>query len=135
MTQKASTEHVHWKDLAKSFTDVTGPKAVYKDIAQDEYFAFGIFSNPDGKVGHFAGRNDTTLQAYRQNFTGFWNMFKVSGDNVGNAQRDYNVLDEIYPGRIRTMSEWMKMGYTGEVGSAWKDYADVRKEKIAAAVV
>ena len=43
MTQKASTEQVHWKDLAKSFTDVTGPKAVYKDITQDEYFAFGIF--------------------------------------------------------------------------------------------
>ena len=44
-------------------------------------------------------------------------------------------MDVIYPGSIRTMSEWVKkMGYRGEVGSAWNDFVDVRKEKIAAAV-
>jgi hypothetical protein len=62
MTLKASTEHVHWKDLAKIFTEVTGRKAVYKDISLEEYFASGIFPNPDGKVGHSADPNDTTLQ-------------------------------------------------------------------------
>jgi hypothetical protein len=61
-------------------------------------------------------------------------MFKGSGANVGNAQRDYDMLDKIYPGRIRTVAEWMKKtGYTGEVGSVLKDYADVRREKMAAA--
>jgi hypothetical protein len=134
MTLKASTVHVHWKDLAKIFTEVTDRKTVYKDITLDEYFASGIFPNPDGKAGRSADLNDTTLQTYRQNFTGFWNMFKASGDNVENAERDYDVLDKIYPGRIRTVGEWMKKsGYIGEVGSVLKNYADVRREKMAAA--
>jgi hypothetical protein len=133
LTLKASTEHVHWEDLARTFTEVTGHKAVYKDITLDEYFASGIFPNPDGKVGHSVDPNDTTLQTYRENFTGFWNMFKASRGNVGNSQRDYRILDEIYPGRIRTVGEWMrKTGYTGEIGSVLKDYSDVRRKKMAA---
>lgn len=113
---------------------MTDRKAVYKDITHDEYFASGILPNPDGKVGHSIDPNDTTLQTYRQNFTGFRNMLKASGGNVGNAQRDYGVLDKIYPGRIRTVAEWMKKtAYTGEVGSVLKDYADVKREKMAAA--
>lgn len=80
MTLKASIEQVHWrKDLAQTFTEVTGLKAVYKDNTLEEYFACGIFPNPDGKVGHSADPNNTSLQTYHQNFTGFWNMFKARG--------------------------------------------------------
>lgn len=130
MTLKASTEHVHWKDLARTFAELTGRKAVYKDITLDEYFASGVL-NPEAKVGHSADHDDDTLQTYRQNFTGFWNMFKASGGNVGNSRRDYGFLDEIYPGRIRTVGEWMKKkGYTGKAGSVLKDYADVRAKKV-----
>jgi len=78
---------------------VTGRNAIYKDVSLEEYFASGIFPNPDGKAGHSADPNDTTLQTYRQIFTGFWNMFWATGRNAG------NVLDEIYPRRIRTVGE------------------------------
>jgi NmrA-like family len=134
MTLKASTEHVHWADLAKTFTEVTGKKAVYKDITLDEYFASGIFPNADGKVGHSVDHDDDTLQTYRENFTGFWNMFKASGGNVGNARRDYGLLDEIYPQRVKSVGEWMrKTGYTGEPGSVLKDYSDIKARMMAAA--
>jgi hypothetical protein len=124
MWLKASTEHVHWADLASTFTAVTGKRAVYKNLTLDEYFASGVFPNAEAKVGHGVG-DDSTLQTYRQNFTGFWNMWKASGGNKGNAQRDYALLDEIYPGRIKSVEEWMrKTGYTGEPGSVLKDYRD-----------
>lgn len=110
---------------------MSGRKAVYKDISLDEYFASGVFPNADAKVGHSTDPNDTTLQTYPQNFTGFWNMFKASCGNKGNSQRDYTILDEIYPGRTRTVGEWMKKtGYTGEIGSVFKDWSD---RKIATA--
>jgi hypothetical protein len=38
-----------------------------------------------------------------------------------------------YTRRIRTVGKWMKKtGYAGEVGSVLKDYADVRRKKMAA---
>lgn len=130
MWLKVSTADVSWSSLAEAFTKVTGKKAVYKDVSLEEYFASGVFPNPEAKVGHGAGPNDETLQTYRQNFSGFWNMWKG-----GLAKRDYGVLDEIYPERIRSVEEWMKKtGYNGEAGTVLKDYDD-HKGKSPSAVV
>jgi hypothetical protein len=129
---KTSTEHVSWEYLVATFTAITGRKAVYKDVTLDEYFASGVFPDPERKVGHSV-EQDGTLQTYRENFSGFWNMWKASRENKGVIKRDYALLDEILPGRIRTVGEWMKKaGYTGERGSILKDWSD-RDAKAAAA--
>lgn len=115
-----STENVGWEYLAKTFTEVTGRKARYQDVTQDQYFAMGIFPNPDEKVAHSADHSDPTLMTYRENFGGFWNVWK---DDL--VKRDYALLDEILPDRVKTIGEWMRLtGYTGEAVSVLKDYAD-----------
>jgi hypothetical protein len=55
-----ATEDISWKDLASAFTEVTGQKAVYKDVTLDEYFKLGIL-DPDMIVGNSTDPNDSTL--------------------------------------------------------------------------
>jgi uncharacterized protein YbjT (DUF2867 family) len=114
------TEDIAWADLAAVFTEVTGKKAIYKDVTLDEYFKLGIFPMPEAKIGASYAPGDPTLVTYRENFSGFWNTWK---DELTN--RDYGLLDEILPTRIRSVKEWMvKTGYTGEPISVLKDYRD-----------
>lgn len=113
-----ATEDIPWDKLAVDFTEVTGKAAVYIDQTLDEYFSLGIFPAPEAKIGQSAiNPGDTTLVTIRQNFTGFWNAWK---DNL--SKRNYELLDEILPTRVKSVKEWMvKTGYTG-------DYAPVLKE-------
>lgn len=115
-----ATEDIAWKDLAKAFTEVTGKKAIYRDVLLDEYFKLGMLSDPEAKIGGAVAGNDSTLFTVRENFSGFWNTWK---DEL--TQRDYALLDEILPGRVKSVKEWMvKTGYTGEMKSVLKDYRD-----------
>ncbi|RFU27147.1 hypothetical protein B7463_g9191, partial [Scytalidium lignicola] len=114
------TEDIAWKDLATAFTEVTGGKAVYKDVTLDEYFKLGIFPDPEALIGHSANPKDSTLFTVRENFSGFWNTWKY---NL--TKRDYQLLDEILPTRVKSVKEWMqKTGYTGKAESVLKDYRD-----------
>ncbi|OBT46311.1 hypothetical protein VE00_02720 [Pseudogymnoascus sp. WSF 3629] len=125
MTLKISTEHIRWADLAKDYTAVTGRKSIYRDVTLDEYFASGAFPDPELKVGHSVTHDDPTLQTYRENFSAFWRLWKSGLDT-----RDYKIMDEILPGRIRSVKEWMvKTGYTGEPGRVLKDYIDRERKK------
>ena len=126
MDLEIATEHVHFADLAKAFTEFTGRRAVYKPISQDEYFAGPNWrGDPEVKVGHSVDPGDDTLQSYRQNFGAFWNVWKASGGNQGLVRRDYKLLDEILPDRVKSVGEWMrKTGYTGEAKRLLKDVAD-----------
>ncbi|KKP01555.1 hypothetical protein THAR02_06340 [Trichoderma harzianum] len=114
------TEDVNWGDLAATFTELTGKRAVYKDFTLDEYFNRGTVPDPERKVGHSADPNDPTLLTYRQSYGGFWNCWK---DEL--SKRDYDLLDDILPTRVKSVREWMKKtGYTGEAKSVLKDYRD-----------
>jgi hypothetical protein len=115
-----ATEDIAWKDLATAFTEVTGQKAVYKNVTLDEYFALGIFQQPDAKIGQTTIANDPTLFTYRENFSGFWNTWK---DDL--TKRDYKLLDEILPGRVKSIKEWMvKTGYNGKPATVLKASRD-----------
>ena len=124
MNLQIATENVGFEHLAKTFTDVTGKKAVFKDVTLDE-FASTVFPFPDGKVGHSAQADDPTLQTYRENFSGFWNSYKADLVKV-----DYALLDEILPTRVKSLGEWMRLtGYTGEKQSVLKDYRDMAAKR------
>jgi hypothetical protein len=130
MNLKIATEHVAWDNMVEAFTNVTGKKAVYKDVTLDEYFALGTFGDGYGKVGHSADHNDSTLQTFRSNFSGFWNMWKFSGGNNGAIRRDYALLDDIPPQRVRTVEEWMRLSrYEGKKGTTLKDISDGARNK------
>ena len=115
-----ATEDIAWKDLAAAFTAVTGKKAAYWDVSLDEYFSLPIFPYPDVKVGHSASGDDPSLFTFRENFSGFWNTWK---DEL--TKRDYKLLDEILPTRVKSIKEWMeKTGYDGTPNAILKDYKD-----------
>ncbi|KAF7155427.1 hypothetical protein CNMCM5623_007498 [Aspergillus felis] len=114
------TEDISWRDLPSAFTEVTGQKAVYKDVTLDEYFESGIFPNPEAKVGSSGSPDDGTLSTYREDFSGFWNVWK---DNL--TKRNYALLDAILPTRVKTAKEWMvKTGYNGRPSLVLKDSRD-----------
>ena len=111
-----ATEDIAYKDLVTAFTEVTGKKAVYKDVSLDEYFAFGVFDRPDAKIGYTGVKDDPTLFTFRENFSGFWNTWR---DEL--TKRDYQLLDEILPDRVKSVKEWMiRVGYDGKPKSLLK---------------
>ncbi|KFY47803.1 hypothetical protein V495_01803 [Pseudogymnoascus sp. VKM F-4514 (FW-929)] len=115
-----ATEDISWADLTTAFTELTGIKSVYKDVTLDEYFKLGAFANPEVKVGHSVTHDDPTLVTIRENFSGFWNTWKAEL-----TKRDYKLLDEILPTRVKSVKEWMeKTGYKGEPAPVLKDYRD-----------
>lgn len=45
----------------------------------------------------------------RENFTGFWNMWKhTQTNNRGLIKRNFALLDEIHPNRIKNVEEWFR---------------------------
>lgn len=119
-----ATAHVGWQELARSFMRVTGKPAVYKPLTEDQYF--GSLGGGTWKVGHSATvKGDPTLLTFRENFGGWWQLWKDSGDNKGTIRRDYPFLDEILPSRVKSVEEWMrKVGYTGDRLNVLKDWED-----------
>jgi hypothetical protein len=114
MELHVATEDIAWADLVTAFTEATGRKAVYRDLDLDEYFASGFYPYPNAKIGAAMNPTEPTLVTVKENFSGFWNTWK---DEL--TKRDYDLLDEILPSRVKSVKEWMvKTGYTGEVHSA-----------------
>ncbi|KPF53358.1 hypothetical protein J2792_003632 [Novosphingobium capsulatum] len=94
-------EPVRYADLAAAFTQVTGHPARYVDTDLDSYFARfgGIAALP---AGYNADPKDKSTMSFRDNFTGFWNTWKHEI-----ITRDYALLDEIHPGRIKSAQDWI----------------------------
>jgi hypothetical protein len=95
--------------MAEAFEKVTGHPARFIDTDLDTYFESGPLSIiSEASAGYSADPSDKSTMTTRQNFTGFWNMWKFSGNNLGVVRRDYALLDEIFPGRIRTAEQWFR---------------------------
>ena len=103
MDLEVAIEHVQYAELAAAFERVTGHPAQYINTSFDEYFAGGLKAAADKPAGYNADPADKSTMSFRDNFTGFWNMWK---HNI--IDRDYALLDEIHPNRIRTAEEWMR---------------------------
>jgi hypothetical protein len=74
------------------------------------------FENPRGdyKLGtEYEGEHDNTLMTVRENFSAWWRIYQRSAGNKGVIQRDYEFLDRILPGSVKSIREWMdKTGYS-----------------------
>lgn len=124
---EVATEHVGWKNLVDCVQRVTGKKAVFIDLSLQDFFAKSPMpkdapaawaQTPDAKV--------TTGQTYWENFSGWWSAWH---DDI--VTRDYEMLDNILPDRVRSLEEWMrKVKYDGAFRPVLKDLVDRRKAGI-----
>jgi hypothetical protein len=104
MDLEVAIDHIAYADLAAAFETVTGHPAQYIDTDLDTYWRNGPRSaEADRPAGYNADPNDKSTMSVRDNFTGFWNLWKY-----GVVKRDYSLLDEIHPNRIRTAEEWFR---------------------------
>lgn len=103
MNLAVAIEPVRYDALAAAFTRVTGHPARYIDIDIDAYFARAYGAMADQPAGYNADPSDKSTMSFRDNFTGFWNQWK---HNI--ISRDYALLDEIHPGRIRSAEQWLR---------------------------
>jgi len=101
--------HISYHELAAAFSKITGKKAKYRDVSLEEFWTNGPIA-PAGKsaAGYNADLQDPATMTIKQNFTGFWNMWKASGGNRGVVRRDYELLDEIFPARVKSAEEWFR---------------------------
>ena len=120
MDLEVAIEHVTYANLAAAFEKVTGHPAQYIDTDLDTYWRKGpLSSRGDVPAGYNADPNDKSTMSVRDNFTGFWNVWKH-----GIVERDYAFLDEIHPNRIKTAEQWFKredqLGRELGKGSLWE---------------
>lgn len=101
--------HIGYHELAKAFEKVTGHPAQYIDTDLETYWSAGPMSSiAHTGAAYNSDPNDPAFMSFKDNFTGFWNIWKSSGGNKGIIQRDYKFLDEIFPGRIKSAEEWFR---------------------------
>ncbi|MEX5637652.1 NmrA family NAD(P)-binding protein [Parafrankia sp. FMc2] len=144
MGLEVAIEHVAYADMAAAFEKVTGHPARYVDTDLDTYWSGPLKEVADLPAGYNADPNDKATMSFRDNFTGFWNVWKH-----GIVTRDYALLDEIHHNRIRSAEEWFRredqVGRDLGKGSLWervqsenlsidsavlKSSADMRKGKL-----
>lgn len=103
MNLEVAIEHIPYDKLATAFQKITGHPARYIDTSLEDYWAGPLKMAAKLPAGYNADPNDKSTMSFRDNFTGFWNIWKY-----GVVQRDYALLDEIHPHRIRTVEEWLR---------------------------
>ncbi|KAF8861073.1 NAD(P)-binding protein [Acephala macrosclerotiorum] len=102
MDLEVAIAHIGYEELAKAFEKVTGHPARYIDTPLDDYWA--KWGKLAGKpAGYNADEEDKSTMSFRDNFTGFWNTWKYDV-----IKRDYGLLDEIHPNRIKSAEEWFR---------------------------
>ncbi|KAK9702418.1 hypothetical protein K7432_011257 [Basidiobolus ranarum] len=122
---KVATDEVSFKDIARTFTEVTGKKAAHVTISFPDFFAKAE-PWPGAPANFAAGPNahgDESSMTFVENFTPWWKYW-----GQGKAEkRDFALLDKIHPNRIKSLREWMeKNNYDGTPKSILKGAKDLR---------
>jgi hypothetical protein len=120
MNLEVAVDHIAYADLAAAFEKVTGHPARFVDTDLDTYWRNGPLSAiADTPAGYNADPNDKSTMSVRDNFTGFWNLWKY-----GIVKRDFALLDEIHPNRIKSAEQWFsredQRGREQGLGSLWE---------------
>ncbi|OTA01192.1 hypothetical protein A9Z42_0014640 [Trichoderma parareesei] len=106
-------DHVSGNAIASAFTAVTGEAARFEPLPLSEVAK----TWPDTKIGLAGspGYDDPTLKTMAGHFVPWFTIWQESGGNKGLWTKDYERLDKIHPGRIRSIEEWMRsVGYSTE---------------------
>jgi hypothetical protein len=115
---------IAYDDLARAFEKVTGHPARFIDVDLDTYWTSGPMGTGNISSAYNSDISDPAAMTLRQNFTGFWNIWKYSGNNQGLIQRDFQKLDSIHPNRIKSAEEWFlreeERGIKLGLGSLWE---------------
>lgn len=102
MDLEVAIADISYTELAAAFEKVTGHPAQFIHTEFEEYFQrFGPLA--DTPAGFNADPKDKATMTLKRNFTGWWNLWR---DRV--VTRDYKLLDEIHPGRVRTAEEFFR---------------------------
>lgn len=102
---EVASDVVSWDELVATFTKVTGKKAEYVALSNEEWFA--LFEQED-IARPFAP--DTTA-SFKETFTRFWRAYH---DDI--ITRDLEWIRRVHPG-VHTVESWMRANaYTGEIG-------------------
>ncbi|KAM0255744.1 hypothetical protein ACHAQJ_005498 [Trichoderma viride] len=127
---EVATDQVSMVDIAKTFTKVTGKKAVHKQLPIDEYMEIAE-PYPNAPANWAAGPDaarDKSTMTWKENFTAWWRYW---GEGKG-ATRDMALLDKIYPQRIKSLEEWMRtVKYDGKQRGVLKGLEDLRGQSSA----
>lgn len=134
--------HISYSEMAAAFTKVTGRPAHYVDVSFAEYFkAFSgresfmnVLKNPHMDLrsklrfgfgfstkqpsSYNADPADPATLSFETNFTGFWNLWRASKGNKRDMRKNYELLDDIHPNRIRSAEEWFRK--EAENGDLWE---------------
>jgi hypothetical protein len=98
---------------------VTGRPARYIDTSLEDYWSGPLKMVAELPAGYNADRSDKSTMSFRDNFTGFWNLWKHEI-----IDREYPLLDEIHPNRIKSVEEWLRredeLGRAQGRGSLWE---------------
>lgn len=119
MNLEVAIEQVGYAQLAAAFEKVTGHPARYIDTDLETYWNGPLRVSAGRPAGYNADPADKSTMSFRDNFTGFWNLWKHQV-----ITRDYALLDEIHPGRIKTVEQWLRrqdeQGRQLGKGSLWE---------------
>jgi hypothetical protein len=129
---EVAIDHITYDDLAAAFTKVTGKPAKCIDLSMEDYWKHGPFAKVphDMPAGYNATAGDPATMSIRDNFTGFWNIWRLSGGNQGVIKRDYALLDRIHPDRIRSAEQWLRLadekGKMAGLGGLWEQVQNLQ---------
>ncbi|KAI0427771.1 hypothetical protein F5Y09DRAFT_333094 [Xylaria sp. FL1042] len=124
MDLQLALDHVTFKDYVRAFTAVTGKPARWIDNDIDEHMDTNWGpGGSDRPAGYNADPNDPATMTIRRNFRAWFTIFRNCGGNKGVIQRDYAILDKIYPKRIRSAEDWLRRenekGIKQGLGTLW----------------
>ncbi|KAI0520960.1 hypothetical protein F5B22DRAFT_634819 [Xylaria bambusicola] len=120
---QASIAHVTFDEYARAFEKVVGKPARWIDVDLEEHLGNNWGARADSPAGYNADPNDPATMTIRQNFRAWFRVYQNSGGNKGIVQRDYALMDRVFPGRIRSVGEWLRRenenGLEKGLGSLW----------------
>jgi hypothetical protein len=91
MDLEVAIADIPYGELAAAFAKVTSHPAQYIDTSLEDYWTKGQLRRAaDVPAGYNAPASDPSTMSFRDNFTGFWNVWKHRV-----VKRDYALLDEV----------------------------------------
>ncbi|KAJ7709060.1 nmrA-family protein [Mycena olivaceomarginata] len=133
-----NSECVHWDDLVKTFTKVTGLPAVYKRLSIEEYFSVFKAEKLEAPLASDKQRGDGSktvgddfkafLRVLRDNISSGCGkrVLRVLRDDIGDNAMDW--IRSVYWGTY-TLEQWMReTGYDGKAGSVLKNTLEGKME-------